>query len=44
MVVNQIDKTFVTSDAATILKELEVQHLVAKMFQIDGMQNALRRM
>lgn len=31
MVVNHIDKTFVTSDAATILKELEVQHPAAKM-------------
>lgn len=31
MVVNHIDKTFVTSDAATILKELEIQHPAAKM-------------
>jgi T-complex protein 1 subunit theta len=31
MIVNHIDKTFVTSDAATILKELEVQHPAAKM-------------
>lgn len=31
MVVNHIEKTFVTSDAATILKELEVQHPAAKM-------------
>jgi hypothetical protein len=34
MVVNHIDKTFVTSDAATILKELEVQHPAAKMLQM----------
>jgi T-complex protein 1 subunit theta len=31
MVVNHIEKTFVTSDAATILRELEVQHPAAKM-------------
>jgi T-complex protein 1 subunit theta len=31
MVINHIDKIFVTSDAATILKELEVQHPAAKM-------------
>ena len=34
MVVNHIDKTFVTSDAATILKELEVAHPAAKMLQM----------
>jgi T-complex protein 1 subunit theta len=34
MVVNHIDKTFVTSDAATILKELEVAHPAAKMLQL----------
>ena len=33
-VVNHIDKTFVTSDAATILKELEVAHPAAKMLQL----------
>lgn len=31
MIVNHIDKIFVTSDAATILRELEVQHPAAKM-------------
>ncbi|CAD8076657.1 unnamed protein product [Paramecium sonneborni] len=31
MVVNHIDKIFVTSDAATILKEMEIQHPAAKM-------------
>lgn len=31
MVINHIDKIFVTSDAATIMKELEVQHPAAKM-------------
>ena len=34
MVINHIDKIFVTSDAATILKELEVQHPAAKMIQM----------
>jgi T-complex protein 1 subunit theta len=31
MIINYLDKIFVTSDAATILKELEVQHPAAKM-------------
>jgi T-complex protein 1 subunit theta len=31
MVINHIDKIFVTSDAATVLKEMEVQHPAAKM-------------
>ncbi|CAB4014706.1 T-complex 1 subunit theta isoform X1, partial [Paramuricea clavata] len=31
MVINQLEKLFVTSDAATIIKELEVQHPAAKM-------------
>jgi T-complex protein 1 subunit theta len=31
LVVNHLEKIFVTSDCATILKELEVQHPAAKM-------------
>lgn len=31
MIINYLDKIFVTSDAATIMKELEVQHPAAKM-------------
>ena len=31
MVINHLDKLFVTSDAATLLKELEVQHPAAKL-------------
>ncbi|XP_053990731.1 T-complex protein 1 subunit theta-like isoform X2 [Hylaeus volcanicus] len=31
LIVNQIDKIFVTSDAATILEQLEVQHPAAKL-------------
>ena len=31
MIINHIDKLFVTSDAATILRELEVEHPAAKM-------------
>ncbi|XP_046849515.1 T-complex protein 1 subunit theta-like [Xenia sp. Carnegie-2017] len=31
MVINQLEKLFVTSDAATVIKELEVQHPAAKM-------------
>ena len=31
MVINHLQKQFITSDAATVLKELEVQHPAAKM-------------
>ena len=31
MVINHIEKLFVTNDAATILKELEIQHPAAKL-------------
>lgn len=31
MVINHLEKLFVTNDAATIIKELEVQHPAAKM-------------
>jgi T-complex protein 1 subunit theta len=31
MVINHLEKLFVTNDAATILKELEVQHPAAKL-------------
>lgn len=31
MMINHIEKLFVTNDAGTILKELEVQHPAAKM-------------
>lgn len=31
MIINHIDKVFITSDAATIMRELEVQHPAAKM-------------
>jgi chaperonin GroEL (HSP60 family) len=31
MVINHLDKIFVTSDAATVMTELEVQHPAAKM-------------
>lgn len=31
MVVTHIEKIFVTSDAATILREMEIQHPAAKM-------------
>jgi T-complex protein 1 subunit theta len=31
MVINHLDKLFVTSDASTIVQELEVQHPAAKL-------------
>lgn len=31
MIINHIEKLFVTNDAATIIKELDVQHPAAKM-------------
>jgi len=34
MVINHIDKIFITSDAATILKEMEIQHPAAKMIMM----------
>eukprot|EP00057_Strongylocentrotus_purpuratus_P012920 XP_011667394.1 PREDICTED: T-complex protein 1 subunit theta [Strongylocentrotus purpuratus] len=38
MVINHIEKLFVTNDAATILKELEVQHPAAKMLVLASQQ------
>lgn len=31
MVINHLEKLFVTSDAATVIQELEVEHPAAKM-------------
>ena len=36
MVINHLDKLFVTNDAATIVNELEVQHLAAKSLVLAG--------
>ncbi|XVF06224.1 hypothetical protein REPUB_Repub06bG0029100 [Reevesia pubescens] len=36
MVINHLDKLFVTNDAATIVNELEVQHPAAKILVIAG--------
>eukprot|EP00727_Mastigamoeba_balamuthi_P011160 m51a1_g6667 putative t-complex protein theta subunit (543) ;mRNA; r:181192-182820 len=38
MIVNHLEKLFVTSDAATILRELEVQHPAAKMVVLAAQQ------
>ncbi len=38
MVINHIEKLFVTNDAATIIKELEVQHPAAKMLVLASQQ------
>jgi len=38
MVINHLEKLFVTNDAATILKELEVQHPAAKMLVLASQQ------
>lgn len=41
MVINHIEKLFVTSDAATIIKELEVEHPAAKLMVLASeMQEA----
>lgn len=38
IVVNHIEKLFVTNDAATIIREMEVQHPAAKMVVLASMQ------
>lgn len=38
MVINHLEKLFVTNDAATILNELEVQHPAAKMLVLATQQ------
>jgi len=38
MIVNHLDKLFITNDAATILRELEVQHPAAKMLVLASQQ------
>lgn len=38
IVINHIGKQFVTNDAATILRELEVQHPAAKMLVLATQQ------
>ena len=41
MVINHLEKLFVTSDAATIIKELEVEHPAAKLMVLASeMQEA----
>lgn len=36
MVINHLDKLFVTSDTATIVNELEIQHPAAKLLVLAG--------
>jgi T-complex protein 1 subunit theta len=38
MVINHLEKLFVTNDAATIIKELEVVHPAAKMIVLASKQ------
>ena len=38
MVINHLEKLFVTNDAATIIKELEVIHPAAKLFVMSSQQ------
>lgn len=40
MVINHLEKLFVTSDAATIMKEMEVVHPAAKMIVLASKQMA----
>ena len=41
MVINHLEKLFVTNDAATILRELEVQHPAAKMLVLATQQQEM---
>jgi len=41
MVINHLDKLFVTSDAATIVNELEVQHPAARMLMMAAQQQQI---
>ena len=38
MVINHLEKLFVTSDAATIMKELEVVHPAARLLVLASQQ------
>ena len=38
MVINHLEKLFVTNDAATILRELEVEHPAAKLLVLASQQ------
>ena len=38
MVINHLEKLFVTSDAATIMKELEVAHPAARILVMSSQQ------
>merc|ERR1711881_747845 len=38
IIVNHIEKLFVTNDAATIIREMEVQHPAAKMIVMASQQ------
>ncbi len=38
MVINYLEKLFVTSDAATILREMEIVHPAAKMIVMAAQQ------
>jgi T-complex protein 1 subunit theta len=42
LIVNQIDKIFVTSDAATILEQLEVQHPAAKLLAMASKMQVIK--
>ena len=41
MVINHLEKLFVTSDAATIMKEMEVAHPAANMIVLASKQMAI---
>lgn len=41
MVINHLEKLFVTHDAATIMKELEVAHPAAKLLVMASQQQEL---
>ena len=43
MVINYLEKLFVTSDAATILREMEIVHPAAKMMVMAAQQQVRAR-
>ncbi len=43
MIINHLGKLFVTSDTATIMKEMEIEHPAAKMLVMASAMQEVRR-